>query len=564
MRQDLAKTNDWGRTVGVVALQDLVVGEVGPTLVILLAAVGLILLLAAVNLGTLVLGRSIARSRELAVRTALGASRARLVRQLVTEQAVLAALGAAAGLLLARIGLPLLVRAIPPEIPRQGEIALDGVVFATVFGVSVAVAVLLALIPVAIAARPEIQPLLRQAQSTETPARRRALGTLVATQIALAIVLGIGAGLMLRSLWNLQHVNPGFDAPRLLAFRLQTTSKYSSLATGLPYLERVIERVRALPGVTAVGSIQHLPMTGYNWTTNIYRADQPPPAGTTPPSAVWRFIGWEYFQAMGVPLKAGRLFTAQDHAKSAPVAIVNEAFARREFGDPLRAVGQRVVSVTGRGKDEPEIVGVVSDIRFLSLDKASAPEIYRPLAQTFMFPMGFVVRTDGSPAQLAAAVRQAAYDIDPAVPVADLQPLSSLVAGTLGRPRLLALLLSVFAAIGLVLGVVGVYGVVAYRVRQQEREFGIRLALGARPDSVVTTVLAQGARYATAGLAIGVPAAFALARLMDSVIFGVTSHDPVTFIALPTTVVVATLAATLLPARRASRVDPVQTMREAL
>jgi len=212
--------------------------------------------------------------------------------------------------------------------------------------------VLLALIPVAIAARPEIQPLLRQAQSTETPARRRALGTLVATQIALAIVLGIGAGLMLRSLWNLQHVNPGFDAPRLLAFRLQTTSKYSSLTTGLPYLERVIERVRALPGVTAVGSIQHLPMTGYNWTTNIYRADQPPPAGTTPPSAVWRFIGWEYFQAMGVPLKAGRLFTAQDHAKSAPIAIVIACFgmlakARATGASPFAGPARRFAMAFG-------------------------------------------------------------------------------------------------------------------------------------------------------------------------------------------------------------------------
>jgi putative ABC transport system permease protein len=451
---------------------------------------------------------------------------------------------------------------MPPEIPRQGEIALDAVVFAIVFGVSVCVAVLLALVPVAIAARPEIQPLLRQTQSTETPARRRALGTLVATQIALAIVLGIGAGLMLRSLWNLQHVDPGFDAARLLTFRLQTTSKYSSLDAGLPYFERVLERVRALPGVTAVGSIQHLPMTGYNWTSNVYRSDQPPAAGTTPPSAVWRFIGWDYFQAMGVPLEAGRVFTVQDHAKSTPVAIVNEAFARRAFGDPLRAVGQRVVTLTGRGKEEPEIVGVVADIRFQSLDKASEPEIYRPLAQTFMFPMGFVVRTDGPPAQLAAAVRQAAYEIDPAVPVADLQPLSSLIAGTLGRPRLLAMLLSVFAAIGLLLGIVGVYGVVTYRVRQQEREFGIRLALGARPTGVLQGVIVQGAVYAAAGLALGLPAAFALTRLMDSVIFGITSHDPLTFVALPSTIVLATLAATLLPARRAARVDPVTTMRE--
>jgi len=564
MRQDLAKSVDWGREIRATPLQDVVTGDVKPTLVILLAAVGLILLLAAVNLGTLVLGRSIARARELAVRTALGASRGRLVRQLVTEQAVLAAVGALAGLLLAHAALPLLVRQMPPEIPRQGEIALDAVVFVTVFAVSVTVAVLLALIPVALAARPELQPLLRQAQSTETPARRRALGALVATQIALAIVLGIGAGLMLRSLWNLQHIDPGFDAPRVLAFRLQTTSKYASLTTGMPYFERVLERVRALPGVTSAGAIQHLPMTGYNWTAQVYRSDHPPAAGQTPPSAVWRFVGWDYFEAMGIALRAGRVFSLQDRADAPAVAIVNEALARREFGSAQAALGQRLVNVSGRGKDEPEIVGVVRDVRFRSLDKASEPEIYRPLAQSFMFPMGFVVRTTGDPAQLTAAVRQAMFETEPAVPVADLQPLTALIATSLGRPRLLALLLSVFAGVGLALGIIGVYGVVAYRVRQQEREFGIRLALGARPDGVLRSVLTQGGIYAAAGLAIGLPAAFALTRLMESVVFGVTAHDPLTFVALPLTVIAATLIATLLPARRAARIDPMKTLRETL
>ena len=296
-----------------------------------------------------------------------------------------------------------------------------------------------------------------------------------------------------------------------------------------PTSSAILERVRALPGVTAVGSIQHLPMTGYNWTAQTYRADRPPLQGQTAPSAVWRFIGWDYFAAMGIHAARGprvhRRRTPRQRRPWRSSTKRSRAASSATFRAPI---GQRLVSVSGRGKDEPEIVGVVSDVRFQSLDKPGEPEIYRPLAQTFMFPMGFVVRTDGPPAQLVAAVRQAAYDVDPAIPVGDLQPLSSLVAGTLGRPRLLALLLSVFAGIGLVLGVVGVYGVVAYRVRQQEREFGIRLALGARPDRVLTTVLAQGAGYAAAGLAIGLPAAFALARLMDSVIFGITSHDAVT------------------------------------
>ena len=561
MRSDLKKSNDWGHDLHALSLQDAVTGEVRPMLLILLAAVGLILLLAAVNLGTLVLGRTIERAREMAVRTALGASRLRLVRQLIVEQAVLATAGALVGLLLARVALPLLVARIPPEMPRQADIALDTTVFVTVLVVSILMAVLLALVPVTIAARPELQPLLRQQQSTETPARRRTLGALVAAQVAIAIVLGIGAGLMLRSLWNLQQVDPGFDARPVLAFRLQTTSKYNNLTAGLPYFEQVVERVRALPGVTHVGSIQHLPMSGYNWTAQVHRVEAPPPPDGTPQTAIWRFVGWDYFGAMSIPLRAGRFFGDQDHGKAPPVTIINEAYARREFGDPATAIGRRIASVSGRGKEIVEVVGVIRDVRFQSLDRPAIAEMYRPLAQSFMFPMAFVVKTSGDPAQLTAALRQAVFAVDPTIPVAELQPFTALVAGSLGRPRLLAMLLLVFAMVGLALGVVGVYGVVAYRVRQREREFGIRLALGAGPDSIAKGVVIQGLRYAIAGLLIGVPAAFALTRLMDSVIYGVTTRDPLTFVALPVAIVAATLMASLLPARRAARVDPVTTMR---
>jgi predicted permease len=561
MRSELKKTAEWGRDGRVVSLQDEVVGDVRSTLLILLAAVGLILLLAAVNLGTLILGRSIERARELAVRTALGASRLRLIRQLVAEQAVLASAGALAGLLVARVLLPLLMARVPADMPRQDEIVLDATVFFTVFTVTVTVSILMALVPVVIAARPELQPLLRQTQSTETPARRRALGSLVAAQVALAVVLGIGAGLMLRTLWNLQHVDPGFTPDGVLTFRLQTTAKPMNLAQGLAYFEQVLDRVRALPGVSSVGAIQHLPMSGYNWFSNVWPIDRPPAPGAEQPRARWRFIGWEYFEAMGIPLRAGRDFNTQDHLKSTAVVIVNEAFARREFGSASAAIGRQVRSIGGRGDEVIEIVGVTADVRFLSLDKAAEPEMYRPLAQTFMFPMAFVVRTSGNTAQVAAGVRQAAFAVDPTIPVAELQPLTSLIASSLGRPRLLAMLLSVFAAAGLFLGVIGVYGVVAYRVRQQQREFGIRLALGAGPERIVQSVLRQGGLYALAGLAIGLPAAFALTRLMQSVVFGVTTHDPMTFTALPIAVAVTIVVACSIPARRAARIDPATTMR---
>jgi predicted permease len=434
----------------------------------------------------------------------------------------------------------------------------------SVLAASMTISIIVALIPAALAARPNLQPLLRQTRTTDTPARRRALGALVAVQIALAVVLGIGSALMLRSLWNLQRVDPGFTATNVLTFRLQTTSKYRALTNGLPYLEQVRDRVAALPGVVDTGLVGHLPMSGYAWTTNARRSDRPVEPGQQAPSVGWRFVHGNYFQTMRIPLKFGRLFSNADLTQSAPVTIVNEAFARKFFDEPSTAVGRTLVIKSGRtGQDEVvEIVGVSGDVRHLSLTEPPAPEIYRPLTQTFMFPMAMVVRTQGPPEQIAAAVRQLAYEIDPVVPVAELQPFTTLIAGTLGRPRLVSVLLTVFAAAGLALGLVGVYGVVAYRVRQREREIGIKLALGAHPATMARSVIVQGTMHALAGIAIGVPAAFLLSRVMSSMLFGITTHDPVTFTALPLIIVAVTTVACYLPARRAARVDPVVVIKQ--
>lgn len=564
MRQELARPVNWGRTLKVETLRESVTGDVRPALLILLGAVGLILMLAAVNLGTLVLGRSIERAGEITLRTALGASRGRLIKQLIAEQAVLAVIGATAGAALARIALPALVSRIPADVPRVGEITLDWTVLASVLALAITISILVALIPAALAARPNLQPLLRQTRTTDTPARRRALGALVAVQIAFAIVLGIGSTLMLRSLWNLQRVDPGFDPANVLTFRLQTTSKYRALANGLPYLEQVRARVAALPGVIDVGLTGHLPMSGYAWTTNARRSDRPLQPGEMAPPVGWRFVHADYFQAMRIPLKYGRMFSDADRTNSAPVTIVNEAFARKFFEEPANAIGRTLVIRSARtGQDEHvEVIGVVGDVRHVSLDRAAGPEIFRPLTQTFMFPMAVVARTQGPPEQIAAAVRQIAYEIDPVVPVAEMQPYTSLIAGTLGRPRLVGTLLTMFAAAGLALGLIGVYGVVAYRVRQREREIGIRLALGAHPSTMAQSVVAQGARHAVLGVAIGVPAAFALSRLMSSLLFGVSSHDPLTFTVLPIAVVMVTSLACYLPARRAARVDPMIAIKQ--
>jgi len=562
MRRDLGRPDDWGRTLAVSAWHEATTGTIRPALLLLLVAVGFVLLLSAVNLGTLVLGRSMARARELAIRTAVGASRGQIVRQLLAEQAMLATAGAGAGLALAWAAMPLLLSRIPPEIPRQAEIALDPIVFVSVTASAVGLAVAMALVPALMAVKPELQPLLRQHHGTGTPGQQRALGALVAAQLALALVLGIGAGLMLRSVWNLQRVDPGFDPSGLLTFRLQTTAKYRALTTGLPYLRNVIERVEALPGVTAAGAIGHLPMSGYSWTIPVHRADERPGPGAAVPQAGWRFIWGDYFRAMRIPLAAGRHFTDADTTKAAPVVIVNETLARRFFGNARRALGQRIVQQGGGqpGDTVMEIVGVVGDVRHHGLHEPPAAEIFRPLAQTFMFPMQVVVRTGGDPAALAPLVRRAAFDVDPTIPVADLQPLTTLLADSLSRPRLLALLLSVFAAAGLLLSVVGLYGVVAVRVKRREREFGIRLALGAPRQRVALAVVGQGLGYAAAGLIVGLPAAFALSRFMESVLFGVTARDPLIFGVLPVLLTAVALLACYLPARRAARVDPVVAM----
>jgi putative ABC transport system permease protein len=562
MRRLLGRSDEWGQTMRVASLQGTTTGAVRPALTLLVAAVGLVLLLGAVNLGTLVLGRSIERARELAVRTAVGASRGQLVRQLLVEQGVLAMAGGLAGLALASATLPALVAHLPAEVPRQREIALDVPVFAAVLAASVGLALLMAVLPALVALRPGLQPLLRQQQSTDTPARQRALGGLVAAQVALAVVLGIGAGLMLRSMWQLQRVDPGFDANGVLAFRLQTTAKYRALTTGLPYLRQVGDRLQALPGVTAVGAIGHLPMSGYSWTLHVHRPEQPPAAGQSGPLVGWRFVWGDYFEAMRIPLVAGRRFSASDTITAPPVALLNETLARSFFGDAAAAIGRRLVQ-KGGGRDGDtvvEVVGVVADVRHNSLDSPPVAELVRPLEQTFMFPMHLVVRADSDPAALAGAVRRAAFEVDPTVPVADLQPLPTLLAATLGRPRLLAVLLSVFAAAGVVLSVVGLYGVVAVRVRQREREIGIRLALGASAGTMAASVVGEGLRQAGAGLLVGVPAAYALTRLLDGMVYGVSPRDPLTFVVLPLLLAAVAAAACYLPARRAARVDPVVAM----
>jgi len=316
-----------------------------------------------------------------------------------------------------------------------------------------------------------------------------------------------------------------------------------------------------LPGVRSAGVINHLPLSGYNWVTTIRIDEQPTAPGVTPPTAGWRMIDGAYFEAMSIPLLAGRTFNEHDDAAAPAVAIVNETFARRFFGSPAAAVGRVVRTGSASGEDTPRIVGVVDGVRHTSLSREPDPELFRPIAQTFAIAAAIVVRTADAPSILAPAAREAVRAIDPGLPVADVRPLSMLLQDSLMRPRLLAVLLIVFAAAGLAIVISGVYGVVAYTVRSREREFGIRLAIGAAPLAIWRLVVRQGVLYAVTGLAVGVPIALAATRAIRSLLFGIAAHDAATFAALSAVIAATTIAATLLPAARALRVKPASVLR---
>ena len=548
--------------IQLVPLTRAIVGDLRTPLLLITAAVGLLMLLTAANLGTLLLGRQIGRRRDAAVCTALGASRARLAREAAVENAMVAVAGAIAGLAAARIALPALVRILPREMPRLDEVTIDPVVIATVIVASVTAVLFFGVAPFFVTTAASVQPLLREGAQTDSRGSRRLLDLLVVSQLALAVVLGLGAALMARSLWKLQHVQPGFDAERVLTVRLQPGGpRYRAPGRALAYYREVAERVSAVPGVTRVGVINHIPLSGYDWGRTVQRDDEPVRPPSSLPRFGWRMVDGDYFAAMGIALRAGRLFATSDSADAPPVVVVNVTGAVRLFGSAEGALGRAIRMRDPVGEARATIVGVVADVRHKSIASEPEPEFYSPVAQAFGTAMTLVVRTAGSPAAVGASVRAAVWSVDANVAIAGMGPLTAMVRENLGRPRMIATLLLVFAVVGSAIVICGIYGVVAYTVRRRERELGIRVALGATRGSLHALVLRQGLRYAIAGLVIGLPAALAVGRLMRGLLYGVQPHDTVTVAALCVAVVVTTLLAATVPAVRAGRVDPATTLR---
>ncbi len=551
--------NGWSATV--VPLMDQVVGSSRLLLTVVLGAVALVLLIACANVANLMLARASSRSREITVRAALGASRWRLARQALGESVLLALIGGVAGLILARWAVDALVTAAPPEIPRLAEIHLDPRVFAFTALVSALVGVLFGL-PAALF-RPDAESSLRAATTRTTAGlrSRRLRGVLVVTQMALAIVLLAGAGLLIRSIRQLTAVNPGFDPRNLAAVDITLPSlTYPDSARELAFYNQLMDRVRGLPGVEAAGATSWLPMTQGGAGTSFTVVGRPEPAPGHKPVAQIRIAEPGYFDAMRIPLERGRLLTAADGNGAVPVAVISESMARKTW--PTEdAIGQHVKVSWSHPDREVEIVGIVGDVHHEGLDDEVLPTLYYPMAQETQRGMTIVMRTGVPGADLTRMVRASVHEVDPGLPVPEAATMYHYINQVMADRRYPAFLLGVFAALALSLAALGIYGVLSYTVGQRTHEIGVRMALGARAADVQRDVLGNGLALALSGAAIGVLAALFATRALGKLLYGVHPGDPLTFAGVAALLIAVALLACALPALRASRTDPMVALR---
>ena len=550
--------------VRVLPLQELGAREARPPLVALLGAVLAVLLLGCANLAGLLLARGIARERELAVRVALGASGAQLVRQLLCESLLLAAAGAAAGLLLASFMLAALQAALPESalstMPNVAELRLDSATLAFGMGLSLVTGVAFSLVPALRAGRRPTAPALASgARSLGTRPQQRLRGALVVGQVGVSLVLLVGAGLALLSFRAMLARETGFAPQRVLTMTASLPeARYPDPARRLAFFERVIARLAALPGVERAAAVNVLPFSTYDRGAGILLEGAPEPAPGEAARAAYRATTPGYFDALGIPLRRGRDFDARDREGAPAVVIVNERLARRELGD-ASPIGRRL-RVGGSAAPWREIVGVVGDVRHWSLTTDPDAEAYVPLAQAPEAMMMLAVRTSGDPALLAAAARRAVLEVDSEQPVYHVASLGERVAETLLLPQAAALLVTSFAAAALLLASLGLYGLVAYVVGAQTPEFGLRMALGASASDVLRQVLGRGLKLVAAGTALGGVAGFALARLAQGLFFEVNPSDARLYAVTAGVVMLVGLVAVGLPAARAARVDPARAL----
>jgi putative ABC transport system permease protein len=565
----------------VVPLRDELVGGYRTGLLVLLGAVGLVLLIACANVANLLLARAAARRREFAIRSALGASRLRVARQLLTESLLLGAAGGAVGMLLAWWGVKLLLALGPADLPRAAEISVDGSALAFTLLLSAGTGVVFGLLPALYTFKFDLSGAFKEGGRSATTGRQAGVlrRALVVTEVAMSLVLLIGAGLLAGSFWRLLRVDPGFNPEKLLTVQItlpETRYPRSSPHQSQAFYRQLVERLESLPGVRSAGATTSLPLAAGGWGKMLSIEGRPAPTSMEAvPVVQYRQVTSSYFATLGVPLLRGRFITERDAGDSPPVAIINEEMARRFFPgeDP---VGKRMwmgppENLLPPGALPPgysfpvlTVVGVVKDVRHLGLSQQAGPEVYIPHLQGSRETargMFVALRTENDPLSYAAPVRRTVEEIDKDQPLADLRTMEQRLAESLSSARFNMLLLSVFAGVALLLAAVGLYGVIAYMVEQRTHEIGIRIALGAQRRDVLRLIVGQGMQLAFGGIGIGLAAALGLTRLMSSLLYGVEATNPETFAAVALLLVVVALLASYLPARRAIKINPMAALR---
>jgi putative ABC transport system permease protein len=551
-----------GLSFTVTPLHEDIVGSIRPALLVILGAVGFVLLIACANVANLLLARASARHKEVAIRTALGASRMRIIRQLLTESLLLSVLGGALGLLLAMWGVDLLVAASPTDLPRVREIGLDGQVLGFTALVSILTGLLFGLAPALQSTKLDLNESLKEGGrgSTDGLRRNRVRSILVIAEVALSLVLLVGAGLLIRSFVYLLNLSPGFDTQSVLIADIPLSrSRYPTGEQQAVFTRQAIERTRQLPGVTSVAAVNIVPLSGDGRQSTFTIEGRPVPDGQEPDGEVTT-VTPDYFRTMGIPLLTGRTFTEQDKTDSPPVVIISETLARRNFPgeDPL---GRRLI--LDDEKPAYEIVGIVGDVRHEGLEKETYPGYYLSFYQAPERQVNLMVRSAPTvdPSGLQLAVRNVIKEMDKEQLVWETKTMEQLRAESVARRRFNMMLLGLFAALALLLAAVGIYGVMSYSVTQRTHEIGIRLALGAQTGDVLKMVVRQGMTLALIGVALGLLTALAVTRVMASLLYGVTATDALTYAGVSVLLAGIALLACLIPARRATRVDPMVALR---
>ncbi len=562
LAQNYVDTNT-GWSVRLTELRERLVGQLRPSLLILLGAVAFVLLIACANVANLLLARAAYRQKEMALRTALGASRLRIIRQLLTESVLLSAVSGLIGLALSIWLIKLLLAIIPANTPRMDEIGTDLRVFGFTLAVTLLSGLLFGLFPALQTSRPNLNETLKDSgqRGSQTSGRNRVGSLLIVSEIALSFILLAGAGLLIKSFLHLREIDPGFNADNVLAMRLSLPpGKYAQGEPRAQIYKQLVEQVKATPGVQSAGVVLTLPLGGDNFGVGrgVIREGHPMTADEQS-NAQYLVVTPDYFQTLQIPLKAGRVFTDQDNLQTTKVVIVNETMARQLWPGES-PVGRRFM-IWRDEKFAREVVGVVGDTK-PSLDKDPGPQMYVPYAQDPTWgSLSLVARTSGEPTAFAAPVREAIRSVDKAVPNYNLKTMNDVVSTSAAPRRIPMLLLSAFAGVAMLLAMLGIYGVTSYYVTQRTHEIGVRMALGAQIADVLKLVLRRALLLAFVGIGIGIAGAIAVTRYLASLLFGVQPVDTVTFIGVAFVLTLVVFVACLIPARRAARIDPLEALR---